>query len=391
VPTEITYPGVYIEEIPNAVHSIEGVPTSITAFAGWARKGPTDRAQLVRSWIEFENKFGGLDARTLLGYSVRHFFDNGGREAYIVRIKLPSKRTVLTPNESAFEEALLPADKTGGLYHLDQITLFNLLCVPGETNTDTITALQKFCRERRSFLIVDCSETATYQTLQSGPGNISGEDSINSALYFPWILAPDPLQANALREFPPCGFVAGIFAETDSNRGVWKAPAGIEASLNGGVSIRSDKTISETQNGVLNKKGINCIRTFPGKGTAAWGSRSLRGADGLGSEWKYVPVRRTALFIEESIYRGLKWAVFEPNAEPLWAKIRMTVGDFMLTLFRNGALQGSKPEQAYFVKCGRETMTQSDIDIGICNVLVGFAPMKPAEFVVIKIQLMLGG
>ena len=210
-------------------------------------------------------------------------------------------------------------------------------------------------------------------------------------MYFPWILAPDPLQANALREFPPCGFVAGIFAETDSNRGVWKAPAGIETSLNGGVSIGPDKTISETQNGVLNRKGINCIRTFPGKGTAAWGSRSLRGSDGLGSEWKYVPVRRTALFIEESIYRGLKWAVFEPNAEPLWAKIRMTVGDFMLTLFRNEALQGSKPEQAYFVKCDRETMTESDIDTGICNVLVGFAPIKPAEFVVIKIQLMLGG
>jgi len=390
VPAEINYPGVYIEEIPTGVHTIEGVSTSITAFAGWARKGTTNRAQLVRSWIEFENKFGGLDARSLLGYSVHHFFNNGGREAYIVRIKLPSKRTVLHPNESAFEQALLPADKNGGLYHLDRIKLFNLLCVPGETNEATVVELQKFCRERRAFLIADCPASSTSQSLLSGPGNITGDDSINSALYFPWILAPDELQNNTPREFPPCGFVAGIYAQIDTNRGVWKAPAGIEASLTNVAGLGSDNTISDTENSALNKKGINCIRTFPGKGTVVWGSRTLRGTDGLGSEWKYIPVRRTALFIEESIYRGLQWAVFEPNGEPLWAKTRMSIWNFMFTLFRNGALQGSKPEQAYFVKCDRETMTQTDIDKGICNVLVGFAPLKPAEFVVIKIQQMVG-
>ena len=390
MPVEVTYPGVYLEEIPAGVRSIEGVSTSVTVFAGWARKGPTNRAQCISSWTEFENKFGGLDARSLLGYSVRHFFDNGGREAYVVRIKPPRKGVVLRPNEPTFEKALLPQDKSGGLYHLDRIKLFNLLCVPGETNATTISELQNLCRVRRAFLIVDCPQAATYQTLQSGPGNISGDNASNSAFYFPWLLAADPLQSNAAREFPPCGFVAGIYAQIDTNRGVWKAPAGTEASLNNIVGIADDKKISESQNNVLNKNGINCIRTFTGKGTLVWGSRTLRGADGLGSEWKYVPVRRTALFIEESIYRGLKWAVFEPNDEPLWTKIRTTISKFMFSLFRNGALQGSKPEQAYFVKCDRETMTQNDINNGVCNILVGFAPIKPAEFVIIRIQQMVG-
>ncbi|PYS97805.1 MAG: phage tail sheath family protein [Acidobacteria bacterium] len=390
MPAEISYPGVYIEEVPNAVHTIEVVSTSVTAFAGWTRKGPANRAEHVRSWIEFENKFGGLDARSLIAYSVRHFFENGGYEAYIVRVKLPSKRTVLHPNETAFEKALLPENKTGGLYHLDRIKLFNLLCVPGETNEAVIVALQNFCRERRAFLIADCPAGSTYQSLHSGPGNIAGDNSVNSAMYFPWVVSPDPLQAGKPREFPPCGFVAGIYAEVDSNRGVWKAPAGIETSLTDVIGISPDKTISDSQNGVLNKKGINCIRTFPGKGTVVWGSRTLRGSDDLGSEWKYVSVRRTSLFIEESIYKGTQWAVFEPNDERLWTAIRATVTNFMLTLFRNGALQGLKPEQAFFVQCGRETMTQNDISRGICNVVVGFAPLKPAEFVIIRIQLMVG-
>jgi phage tail sheath protein FI len=326
----------------------------------------------------------------LLGYSVHHFFDNGGREAYIVRVKVESTSTVIKPNEPAFEQALLPEGKDGGLYHLDRIKLFNQLCVPGETNTATIVALQKFCRERRAFLIADCPAGSTYQSLQSGPGDITGEDSINCAFYFPWVLSPDALQSNTPREFPPCGFVAGIYARIDTNRGVWKAPAGLEASLTNVIGPATDKTISNAENDVLNKKGINCIRTFPGKGTVVWGSRTLRGADGLGSEWKYVPIRRMALYIEESIDRGLKWTVFEPNDEPLWAKIRMTVGNFMYSIFRDGALQGSKPEHAYFVKCDRATMTQNDIDRGVCNILVGFAPVKPAEFIVIKIQQMVG-
>jgi hypothetical protein len=136
--------------------------------------------------------------------------------------------------------------------------------------------------------------------------------------------------------------------------------------------------------------GINCLRTFPITGTVVWGARTLRGADQLADEYKYVPVRRLALFIEESLYRGTQWVVFEPNDEPLWAQIRLNVGAFMQSLFRQGAFQGQTPKEAYLVKCDKETTTQTDINLGIVNIVVGFAPLKPAEFVIIKIQQLAG-
>jgi hypothetical protein len=191
-----------------------------------------------------------------------------------------------------------------------------------------------------------------------------------------------------LRSFPPSGFVAGIYARTDVTRGVWKAPAGVDASLTGvsGVTV----PLTDLENGTLNIRGINCIRNFAVYGTVAWGARTLRGNDEVGSEWKYVPIRRLALYLEESLYRGLKWVVFEPNDEPLWAQIRLNVGAFMHDLFRQGAFQGTSPRDAYFVKCDKDTTTQSDRNRGIVNILVGFAPLKPAEFVIIKIQQMAG-
>jgi hypothetical protein len=176
-------------------------------------------------------------------------------------------------------------------------------------------------------------------------------------------------------------------SRTDSERGVWKAPAGIEAGFS---NISGGKIkLTDTENDVSNKKGVNCIRVFT-NGIVNWGSRTLDGDDDFGSEWKYVPVRRLALFLEESLYRGLKWVVFEPNDEPLWAQIRLNMGAFMHRLFRQGAFQGSTPREAYFVKCDGETTTQSDINLGIVNILVGFAPLKPTEFVIIKIQQIAG-
>ena len=191
-----------------------------------------------------------------------------------------------------------------------------------------------------------------------------------------------------LAEFAPCGAVAGIIARTDVQRGIWKAPAGLDASFSGvqGFSY----TMTDGQNGLLNPLGLNCLRSFPVTGNLVWGARTLAGADQLASEWKYLPVRRFALFLEESLYRGSQWVVFEPNDEPLWAQIRLNVGAFMQNLFRQGAFQGRSPREAYFVKCDRETTTQNDINLGIVNILVGFAPLKPAEFVVLKIQQMAG-
>ncbi|HEX5442678.1 MAG TPA: phage tail sheath subtilisin-like domain-containing protein [Pirellulales bacterium] len=501
MPSALSYPGVYIEEISSGVRTITGVATSIAAFAGWAPSGPTDRAELVLSYTDFARKFGGIYNGSLLGYAVSHFFTNGGQRAYIVRLvdaaakaakialdgklqltaanegvwandlailikksafdasrfrltvanwkldpagvaletfdnlsmktddtrfvgsvlaaqsayvtatvlgaatdppadtaagNIPDTAklaagadgTVLKPNDAAFETALLPASGSGGLYRLDRVDLFNLLCVPGETGTATISTLEKFCRDRRAFLIADSTDGATFDSLENGPGDITGDDAINAAFYYPWVTAADSLQENRPRAFPPCGFVAGIYARTDAARGVWKAPAGSEASITGALGVST--TLTNDENGVLNPRAINCLRNFPVYGTVVWGARTLQGNDERASEWKYVPVRRTALFIEESLYRGTQWVVFEPNDEPLWAQIRLNVGAFMHNLFRQGAFQGKTPQEAYFVKCDKETTTQNDINLGIVNIVVGFAPLKPAEFVIIQLQQMAG-
>jgi phage tail sheath protein FI len=384
----VSFPGVYVEEIPGSGHPITGVATGIAAFVGWASKGPVDTAESILSWADYESTFGGLDSRSLLGYAVFHFFANGGQRAYIVRLAA-SDATVLTPNDPAFEDAVQPPGGIGGIYHLDRVDLFNLLCVPGETNPACLARLQKFCRDRRAFLIADCASNASSSSLQHGPGaSLTGDDAINAAFYFPWVLAPDALQENRVVPFPPSGFVAGVYARTDSSRGVWKAPAGVEARLNGAVG--ATPPVTDPENDVLNRQAVNCIRTFPLNGTVLWGARTLHGSDARQSDWKYVPVRRTALFIEESLRRGLTWAVVEPNDSRLWARIRIDVGGFLHDLFRQGAFQGRTVQEACFVKCDGDTTTQSDIDGGVVNIHVGFAPLKPAEFVLIRIQQIAG-
>jgi phage tail sheath protein FI len=177
-------------------------------------------------------------------------------------------------------------------------------------------------------------------------------------------------------------------AKTDTTRGVWKSPAGIDAAMSGVQSLQVN--LNDAENGELNPLGINVLRSFPLSGRVVWGARTMRGADQLADDYKYVAVRRTALFIEESLYRGTQWVVFEPNDEPLWAQIRLNIGAFMHNLFRQGAFQGRTPREAYLVKCDKETTTQNDINLGIVNIIVGFAPLKPAEFVIIKIQQLAG-
>jgi uncharacterized protein len=249
---------------------------------------------------------------------------------------------------------------------------------------------------RRAILIVDApsawsaNKNTAANTAKNGLAalDLSGDASRNAALYFPRVLQSDPLRNGQIDTFVPCGIIAGVMARTDTNRGVWKAPAGLDASVNGIQGL--DVNLNDAENGMLNPLGINCLRAFPVNGRVVWGARTLRGADQLADEWKYIPVRRTALFIEESLYRGTQWVVFEPNDEPLWAQIRLNLGAFMHNLFRQGAFQGNTPRDAYFVKCDKETTTQNDINLGIVNIVVGFAPLKPAEFVVIKLQQMAG-
>ena len=287
-----------------------------------------------------------------------------------------------------------------GIYALQSVDLFNLVCIPEATraNPSDPTALDTsvnpnaiyaaaiaLCDSRRAFLLIDPPPNVT--TVAAAVDWKSTQLSVvdpNGAAFFPRLRLPDPLNQYQLRTFAPCGVVAGVYAATDAARGVWKAPAGTQATLSGVQSMVYKLT--DPENGVLNPLGLNCFRIFPVYGPVLWGARTLVGADAMTSQWKYVPVRRMALFLEESLYRGTKWVVFEPNDEPLWAAIRLNVGALMQTLFLQGAFQGKTPAQAYFVKCDSETTTQADIDQGVVNILVGFAPLKPAEFVVIKIE-----
>lgn len=539
MPVTLTYPGVYIEEIPSGVRTIVGVATSLTAFIGRSLRGPVDDPVTVNNFGDFERVFGGLGINYPMSYAVRDFFLNGGAQAIIVRLYKPPEaddeesedggdggngsavidanglvleaaspgtwanglrarvdHDVPTPasgdphplpwvdtfnltsddlfnltvrdtatsgtetflnltvkdsprrvdrvleQEATFvrvsgdppddipeahEEITDPttvwtdddfsspvttngkdsesldqaaydgsqADKTG-LFALEKADLFNLLCIPPDTRGgDVATAVWStalaYCEQRRAMLIVDSPSnwnSAAAARDKFDDLGLTGLAARNAALYFPRIIQADPQLDGQLDTFVPCGAVAGVMARTDTTRGVWKAPAGTDAALRGtqGLSV----SLTDDENGIVNPLGINSLRSFPIVGRVVWGARTLRGADQLADEYKYVPVRRLALFIEESLYRGTQWVVFEPNDEPLWSQIRLNVGAFMQNLFRQGAFQGSSPREVYFVKVDNETTTQNDINLGIVNIVVGFAPLKPAEFVVLKIQQIAG-
>lgn len=517
MPAALSYPGVYVEEIPSGVRTITGVATSIAAFVGRTSFGPPDQPVLVTSWDDFVRNFGPLDTAYPITFAVRDFYLNGGAQAVIVRVfkkpgagseiaqldakslgleasspgawantlrvrvtktdpaklttiaamlgvatgdlfnitvhntangateqfmnltTVPSARNVSgillnnstlvrvktlaavtgvhadpPGNEDIWADATmstavtaLVADSSAlagsadfgdaaagtGLYALSHADLFNLLCIPPDTFSVDLpnavhAAAAAYCTAHRALYIVDSPGSWNAGNVAPDSLTISGPAARNAALYFPRLIEANPLHGDQPEVFPACGAVAGVMARTDTTRGVWKAPAGVDAALSGALGL--SVPLNDAQNGVLNPLGVNCLRSFPIIGNIVWGARTLRGADVLGDEYKYVPVRRTALFIEESLYRGLKWVVFEPNDEPLWGQIRLNVGAFMHTLFSQGAFQGTSARDAYFVQCDKATTTQNDINLGIVNVVVGFAPLKPAEFVVLKIQQMAG-
>src|SRR2546423_4285492 len=351
------------------MHPIPGVATSVTAFIGAAKYGPldTDAASpvTIRSFVEFEQTFGGLSSESRLGFAVRDFFLNGGSTAIIVRLKNAGRGEELQESDFIGDGKESAAH---GLFALNRVDLFNLLCIPGYKNAgfgfdvdaSVIGRAAHYCEARRAMLLLDAP--AAWRTTEQARAGIAsvGTASRNAALFFPRLRQPNSERNNEPEEFGPSGAVAGVFARTDANRGVWKAPAGTGATLVGVPELAISLTDSE--NSELNPLGINCLRILPAIGCVVWGSRTLQGSDQLASEWKYIPVRRLALFLEESLYRGTQWAVFEVNDEPLWAKIRLNVGSFMHDLFQRGAFQGVTPKDAYFVKCDAETTTQSDID-----------------------------
>lgn len=527
MPSALTFPGIYIEEIPSGVRTITGVSTSHTAFIDYFERGPLNTAVRITSFADFERIFGGVQRNSEASYGIRQYYVNGGAVAFVVRVAAgaPAKASVVLqggsgPQDtltveaisegewannavqvaavqadagrfnlfvrqvavqdgsvvlsnglpqvlaveafrnltmdttsadyvvSALEESELvdvvdmglgdpptgsagdatgaPADEaawsapaggplTGGangnppttsaellgseaartgLYALDEIApeVFNILCLPVAATMDAANMKSAYddalayCIGKRAFLIVDIPDDVNLpQEMVDFLGGVTTDN--HAATYFPRLLQSDPLNGGRQRNVAASGTMAGVYARTDSTRGVWKAPAGTEAVLRG-VDLAT--VITDGQNGGLNPLGLNVLRNFPIFGSIAWGARTLDGADQKASEWKYIPVRRTALFIEESLFQALKWVVFEPNDEPLWSQIRLNVGAFMNDLFRQGAFQGGTPREAYFVKCDKETTTQNDINRGVVNVVVGFAPLKPAEFVVIRIQQIAG-
>jgi phage tail sheath protein FI len=274
----------------------------------------------------------------------------------------------------------------------------NILCIPAAANMDdapmasVYTAAETFCTTRRAFLIIDIPPSArvgTPQAMATWLGkNEQAYRGASAALYYPRLKMADPLNNFQLREVASSGTMAGIYAATDTARGVWKAPAGVQAVVSGATPVC---VMNDTDNGLLNPLGINAIRSFPVSGVVSWGSRTLQGDDGQNSQWKYIPVQRLAQYIENSLYAGLTWAVFEPNAATLWSQIGLSVSAFLNNLYRQGAFMGSTPKDAYYVTCGPSTTTQSEIDSGVVNIVAGFAPLKPAEFVIVQIQQMAGG
>ena len=513
MPVNVSYPGVYIQELPVNVQTLTGVATSITAFIGRTLRGPVEEPVLVRSFTEFESDFGGLWRDSSLSYALEQFFQNSGTDALIVRVHNGARPATVTlasdfilvaanpgnwgeklrvrvdhdthltddlfnlslrdtgsgtterfnnlsinPDSTRFVTHVLERQSTlvrvmtapllrpqahgippvgsdpllddasstafaatggdgsaitddhisaaklktanRGIWALEKADLFNLLCIPpltfepsGDVNAQTRNAAADYCQQRRAIYIADPLVNWTHPADPSGTSGLGSATwglarSANAALYFPRLRLPDPLQQNRLTDFAPCGAIAGIIAQTDRQRGVWKAPAGFDAVLSGVVELTIN--LGDNEIGQLNRMAVNCLRTLPPTRTVVWGARTLLGSEPSHSEWKYLPVRRFALFLEESLYRGTQWAVFEPNAETLWATIRRNIGAFMHDLFRQGAFQGSTPREAYFIKCDTTTTCQKDINQGFVNIMVGFAPLKPAEFVVINIRQVAG-
>jgi hypothetical protein len=331
------------------------------------------------------------------------FPDNSGMP-YFFPVLLP--RTTIVHSAADFAAVL----QEGAA--LDRLAVFNLMVLPGISGDSSdggdvaggakiLAAAAAFCERKRAFLIMDppvrdsadSSFPSNPHSIEATANDPSLPRSRNAALYFPYLLSPDPFTGNAANlvtgnpnEVPPAAAVAGIYDATDRAKGVWNSPAGAQAALRGVTGVAARGRVSSQHQGVLDQLGVNSLRELSDKSTVVFGARTL--ATASDEQWRYVPIRRMALFIEQSLEAGLRWAVFEPNAAPLWADITASIEAFMLGLFRQGAFQGIKPEEAFFVKCDGVTTTQSDIDNGIVNILIGFAPLKPAEFVIIKIAQM---
>lgn len=389
-------PGIHVEESGSAARAIAAVATSICAFAGRAPRGPPAKAVPVSSFAAFEATFGAAVPDCPLGDAVRDFFEQGGTQALVLRLRHGGGAARGDEVGDDAGPALDAADylgddgNGGALSALRDAGPFDLLCLPpdapgADTSPAVYQAALALCVDCRAILLVDAPAAWDDQAALLGDAQaaidalgLAGTAARNAALYYPRLAARVPGGAARVAS----GAVAGVFARIAATRGIWKSPAGPETTLSGIEGLSAQ--VTDAGNDVLNRLGINCLRMFPGRPPVLWGARTLRGRDSLGDDYKYVPVRRLALFIERSVSQGIGWAVFEPNAEPLWAQLRRAVGGFLEDLFRQGAFPGRTSREAWFVRCDATTVSARDLADGVCNVLVGFAPLKPAEFIVLR-------
>ncbi len=370
-------PGVYFEEFETGAKPIEGVSTSIAGFVGIAEKGDINKAKKLTSWSDFINSFGRYNEEEapFLAPSVYGFFSNGGSCCYVVRVEEANNASYIGTDEGLGRKT--------GLQIFKEIDEISLVCIPGIAAQEVQTKIIEHCLNMEDRVcILDSEKEADREQVEAQKEGVI-EDKGFASLYYPWIqVSVEKTGASGKTELekkfmPPSGYMAGIYSRSDSERGVHKAPAN---EIVRGV-YELEVQITKEEQGGLNKNNINCIRSFKGRGIRIWGARTTS-SDIL---WRYINVRRLFLYIEESIDEGTQWVVFEPNSERLWARVRATVTNFLTNTWRQGALMGSKPEEAFYVKCDRTTMTQDDIDTGKLICEIGIAPVKPAEFVIFRI------
>lgn len=397
--TSYLSPGVYVEEVDRGSKPIEAVGTNTVGFLGESAKGPVNESVLITNWSQFVKTFGDFkDCSEHLAHAVYGFFNNGGSRCFVVNVGAPveaHKEVKAAAADKKDEKAAAPVATGGGgrdalyigrdggpgartgLKCFEEVDEIAIVAAPGQVSAAVQDALLSHCETRKDrFAVLDSPETIT-----GGVDKLpKPRDSKYGAYYFPWIQVYDPDKGNIF--VPPSGHIAGVYSRTDSERGVHKAPA--NEIVRGALGLKYN--VSKGEQDLLNPKGINAIRFMNG-GIRIWGARTLSSDP----SWRYINVRRLFIMVEASIERATQWVVFEPNDHRLWKRVQRTISSFLTLLWRNGALMGTAPEQAFYVKCDDETNPPEVIDAGQLVVEIGLAPVKPAEFVIFRIGQMASG
>jgi len=376
--TSYLSPGVYVEEVDRGTKPLEMVGTSTVGFIGESAVGPVNQPILCTNWSQFTKHFGDFKNSKYLAHAVYGFFNNGGGRCFIVNVGDDVDADAKKKAAKYIGKDNGPGTRTG-LKAFDDLDDINVIAAPGQTDPAIQDAVLSHCENARyRFALLDSPEVIE----KGGVDKLAKpRDSKYGAYYFPWLEVYDPYKGNVF--MPPSGYMAGVYARSDAERGVHKAPA--NEIVRGALGLKYGITKGEQD--LLNPKGINCIRSFPNRGIRVWGARTVSSD----ASWRYVNVRRLFNMVEQSIEIGTQWAVFEPNDHRLWKRVTRDITAFLLRLWRQGALFGKTPEEAFYVKCDEETNPPEVVDAGQLIVEVGMCPVKPAEFVVFRIGQMPAG